>query len=395
MLVEPSEVKSMFDSARAAEAILASLEETSPNSERLRRLDDHAVALLKEAGLARIFTPKRFGGHELTPRHHILACATAARGCPAAAWVLMVCGAHSYVVGRFSESCQREVFGNDPDVLIAGTLAPQGTIEPAPDGWILDGRWQFCSGVDHSPWLLVGARPAEPKAGYRNQHVIVPKSEVEIEDTWYTRGMRGTGSKDLVAKRVFVPSERAMESGPLFLGTFPGSAAAVYRLPVSSGLAAMLAATVLGMAERGVQQFIDFTKARADVYYGGRKAASATVQRRTGEAAAELDAARLLVERMCDDFDAAAAEDRPPLDLKLRARLRRDAAYIVELSRRAVDRIFAVSGAHSIYDPSALQRLHRDIHTASHHQMVDFDAAAEITGRLALDLEPGIPASSV
>jgi len=383
----------MFDSVRAAEAILARIAESSPASEELRRLDDDAVAAMKEAGLTRIFTPQRFGGHELAPRHHILACATLARGCTAAAWVLMVCGAHSYVVGRFPEACQKEVFGADPDVLIAGTLAAQGTIAPASGGWILDGRWQFGSGVDHSPWLLVGARPAEK--GYRAQHVVVPKADLEVDDTWYTLGMRGSGSKDIVARKVFVPAYRAMESGPLFLGTFAGSTAPVYRLPVSAGLATMLSATILGMAEKGLELFLAATKTRRDIYYGGSKAASASIQRRAGEATAELETARLLIERMCDDFDTAITQDRPPMEVRQRARLRRDAAYVAELSRRAVERMFAVSGAHAIYDRSALQRIHRDITTASHHQMVDFDAAAELFGRLALDLDPGLPESVI
>ena len=385
----------MFDSLRAAESIIPRLETSSPRSEGLRRLDAAAVAALKEAGLVRIFTPKRFGGYELAPRAHILACAAVARGCHAAAWVLMVCGAHTYVVGRYPERCQREVFGTDPDVLIAGTLSTQGTIEPAEGGWILDGRWQFGSGVDHSPWLLIGARPADSSAGYHGQHVVVSRSELEVDDTWHTLGMRGTGSKDIVARRVFVPSHRAMESGPLFLGTFSEPAAPVYRLPVMQGLASMLAGTVLGMAERGIERFIDYTKTRKDVYYGGRKAASAGIQRRIAEASAELAAARALVERICDEFDAAMIEDRPPLDVKLRARLRRDAAFAVELSRRAVDRVFAASGAHAIYDRSDLQRLHRDIHTATHHQIADFDTAAELWARLALDLEPGLPSSLV
>ncbi len=379
----------MYDSVSAAEAILARLETSSEASEELRRLDDDAVAAMKEAGLTRLFTPQRFGGYELAPRHHILACATLARGCTAAAWVLMVCGAHSYVVGRFPEECQKEVFGADPDVLIAGTLAAQGTIAPAPGGWVLDGRWQFGSGVDHAPWLLIGARPAEK--GYRAQHVVVPKTDLEVDDTWYTLGMRGSGSKDLVAHKVFVPAYRAMESGPLFLGTFVGSTAPVYRLPVSAGLATMLSATILGMAEKGLELFLAATKTRGDIYYGSRKAASPSIQRRAGEAAAELDVARLLIARMCDDLDTAMAKDRPPMEVKLRARLRRDAAYVSELSRRAVERMFAAAGAHAIYDHSALQRIHRDITTASHHQMVDFDAAAELFGRLALDLDPGLP----
>jgi hypothetical protein len=45
------------------------------------------------------------------------------------------------------------------------------------------------------------------------------------------------------------------------------------------------------------------------------------------------------------------------------------------------------AGAHAVYDPSDLQRLHRDVHTASHHAIVDFDSLAEVLGRATLGLE--------
>ena len=83
------------------------------------------------------------------------------------------------------------------------------------------------------------------------------------------------------------------------------------------------------------------------------------------------------------------------MEIKQRVRLRRNAAYVAELSRRAVERLFAAAGAHAIYDHSALLRIHRDVTTASHHQMVDFDAAAELFGRIELGLEPGLPESVI
>jgi alkylation response protein AidB-like acyl-CoA dehydrogenase len=117
-----------FDYKSAAHAILPRLATTSDNSERLRRLDDDAAAALRESGLARLLTPKRFGGFELSPSAHIWTCAELSHACPAASWVLMVCVAHDYIIGRFPEECQREVYENDADNLVAGALAPQGTL---------------------------------------------------------------------------------------------------------------------------------------------------------------------------------------------------------------------------------------------------------------------------
>jgi len=202
--------------------------------------------------------------------------------------------------------------------------------------------------------------------------------------------MRGTGSKDLEANDVFVPDHRCMVTPTMFNGDFPGDAGALYRLPVAGGLAAMLSATVLGIAERGLHQFVDATRVREDVYYGGGKAEKASTQLRVAEAHGELEVAALLVEKNCGIFDQAMAANDPPMNLEARAAVRWNAAYIVELSRRAIERIFAIAGAHSIYNESVLQRVYRDINTASHHAIVDFDGVAETRGKIELGLTKGI-----
>jgi alkylation response protein AidB-like acyl-CoA dehydrogenase len=304
----------------------------------------------------------------------------------------MVCGAHTYVLGRYSARCQEEVFDGNPDVLLPGTLAPQGLARQTQGGWVLNGRWQFASGVDHGDWLLIGAKavPDDGETGLSPIHVFVPKSDVTVLDTWHTLGMRGTGSKDLVAEDVFIPEHRAMATPSMFNGNFEGDAGALYRLPVAGGLAAMLSATVLGIAERGLNQFVDATKVREDVYVGGSKAERTAIQLRVAHARGELEVAALLVEKNCEIFDQAMARNEPPMSLEQRAAIRWNAAYIAELSRRATERVFAIAGAHSIYDDSSLQGVYRDINTASHHAIVDFDGIAETRGKLELGLTTGI-----
>jgi 3-hydroxy-9,10-secoandrosta-1,3,5(10)-triene-9,17-dione monooxygenase len=58
---------------------------------------------------------------------------------------------------------------------------------------------------------------------------------------------------------------------------------------------------------------------------------------------------------------------------------------------RATERIFAASGAHSVYDDNRLQAVFRDMNTACHHAVVDFDSTAEMFGRVTLGLPPETP----
>jgi len=375
---------SNFDYKSAARAILPRLAATSDESDHMRRLSDDAADALRESGLARLITPKQFGGFELSPSAHIWACAEIASACSAASWVLMVCVAHDYIIGRFPDQCQREVYEGDADNLIAGSLTPVGSLERADGGWRLMGRWKFGSGCDHSPWFILGAKVANPGPDdYLIHHVVLPRADVELDDTWHTLGMRGTGSKDLVVNGAFIPEHRAMPTYPTFIGLSPYAKAPVYRLSVYSGLPAMLSGSVLGMAEAGLRAFVDATSTRTNPY-GVVKANNAIMQQRVAESHAEIAAARRLLEHMCDRFDRLMAADKPPMATQDRIQMRWDAAYVVELSRRAIERLFAASGALGLYEGSAVLRAFRDINTACHHAVVDFDTVSSLMGQFTL-----------
>ena len=55
------------------------------------------------------------------------------------------------------------------------------------------------------------------------------------------------------------------------------------------------------------------------------------------------------------------------------------------------DRLFEVNGGHALFDSSALQPYHRDIHAASHHVALHWAPVAEQYGRVRLGLEPTSP----
>jgi alkylation response protein AidB-like acyl-CoA dehydrogenase len=357
------------------------------DSEHARRLDPDSMAAMRDAGIFRLLAPRRYGGYEATLRTQMKATAVVAHAYPAAGWLQVVLGGHTWILGSFPEKCQDEVFGDGPDVRIPGTLAAQGKAATVDGGWRLSGRWQFCSGVDHGDWLLIGAHADHlPDAPDRSLHVVVPRAEVVVDDTWFSLGLRGTGSKDIVARDAFVPTHRAMPSRMLFEGRSPHAAlhaTGLYRLPVLSGLGLQLGGAVLGMARRALEIHVERTRTRREVYTKNAKAEHSGTQSRIAEAAAEILSAELLLGRVADGFDRIAAGGEPATVAE-RGELKWHAAYAVELCRRATERVFAAAGAHAIYDESPLQALFRDLNTACHHAAIDFDSTAEMFGRATL-----------
>jgi alkylation response protein AidB-like acyl-CoA dehydrogenase len=372
-------------SAAVTPSLIERLEAHAEASERSRRLADESVAALREAGLLRILVPARLGGHELDFRSALALVRACARGHGSAAWVLMVSIAHDWMIGSFHERAQDEVLG-DPDQVTAGSLAPSGTIEPAPGGWTLSGRWPFASGADHGSWFLLGTADREGERP-RLHHVVVPRREVELIDDWHPIGLCGTGSVDVVAERVFVPEHRAIDSGILLGGRSEWAdrqATRLYRVPILPGLTALTAAAVLGIAQPAFDAAVALVLEQKDRYTGKPKVERAGLHLRLAEASNEIRCADLLLDEAVTLLgEAAAGADSPAL----RAKARWQGTYAAELCRRAVDRLMAATGARAAFDSSALQRAFRDLTMASKHQMLNFDDSALAYGRTLVGLD--------
>ncbi len=378
----------MIDIADKAAGIVEALRGTDAETESGRRVSDEAAALIHDAGLTRIEAPAAYGGYQLSPRALIEAERLVAHASPAASWVLMVCQAHTFIAGRLPEQGQADVFGADPGVYIPGVPSRQGTCHKADGGFVLNGRWPFASGADHGDWLMVGSRGTRNAAGEPcpGMIVVLPRADVVIDDTWFTMGMRGTGSKDIVLSDVFVPEHRAVPMAEAFVGTVPGVEIPLYRLPVAATLSTMLLGSLVGMSQRGLELFVDATRTRRDAYSGEAKVNSIGLQRRVAEANAEIGLAWTLAQQSCDLLEAAM-EHEPPMAPEARAQVRWNAAYAAELCRRAADRLYAAAGASAAHDSHGLQAVFRNVNTATHHAMLDFDSTLEIQGKMLLGVE--------
>jgi 3-hydroxy-9,10-secoandrosta-1,3,5(10)-triene-9,17-dione monooxygenase len=369
---------------RRIAAISPALAERARASDEARRLDPTNLRAMIDAGMFRVVQPHRAGGFELPLGTLAEAVTGLSIACPSSGWVLMVMGAHTWCMGSFSEAAQDEVFGSG-EALIAGTLSWQGTARACDGGWRVDGRWQFCSGVDHGNWVMMGCADANTRGPC--VHVVVPKSEIEVDDTWHVLGLRGTGSKDILAHDVFVPASRAVDTRLLFRGESPSAMThptGLYRVPAEAMLSTSVANAVLGSAKFALDSFVERTKQRTVILTGARKSEHAPTQVRVAEAYAELRSAELMLKDVLDEFDAVYRGEPAAADLRVRAKWH--AAYAAEVCRRAAQRIMSGSGAHSVYESSAIQQAFRNINVGAQHASIDFDTSAEVFARRLLGL---------
>lgn len=367
---------------QAASALVPALKERAAQAEQLRQVPPESVNDLLASGLIRIGTPDRFGGAGLDIDTAFAVSWELGRGCGSTAWCYTVWTAHNWWLGHFPERCQEEYFATGPDTLCASAINPAGgTAERVSGGFRVSGRWAFSSGCDAASWVIVACGASSDDKLY----LLLPRADCDIVDTWFAVGLRGSGSKHVVVRDVFVPEHRAMNpnrAGDSDRTGWELHKRASYSAPLRVFTEWALAAPVIGMAQGVVDEFTSTWRAQRGAG-PGRTASSVPLQLRLAEASAEVDTARMLHRTNVQEILDRASGSFPPLD---HVRYQRDASFAVNLCVRAVNRLYEASGARAIMDTEPIQRLHRDVHAASHHAALGWDGAAEQFGRRALDL---------
>jgi indole-3-acetate monooxygenase len=336
-----------------------------------RRLPAELVGALRDSGLLRAGAPVEVDALEL-PAGTALRCAeVVARGDASAGWCVSIAITASLLVAYLPPESRDELFGDGRGVA-AGVWAPQGKARRVPGGVVVSGRWAFCSGITHADVMFAGCvledRPAV---------VALPTEQLQILDTWYTLGLRGTGSHDTVADEVFVPNERVVS---IFDG--PVIDRPLYRFPPFGFFAACITAAAMGNARAAIDNFVDLAGTKKGVAASRTLAERSTIQAAVAAAESALEAARA---GYYQAIDAAwqASQHEPPVSLEARTRLRLAATHGVRVSADVVRTMYDLAGGSAIYDGAPLQRRFRDAFTATAHFQVN-EASRELPGRILL-----------
>jgi 3-hydroxy-9,10-secoandrosta-1,3,5(10)-triene-9,17-dione monooxygenase len=372
------------EAMRRAREIVPVLLERAQKCEDARLLLPENEKLLHQTGLFRFHQPKRFGGMELPFVAVVDIVSELARGCPSTAWNVGNLGCHHWILGYYEPETQHEVWDQNPDVLIASSIAlAAGRGRKAKDGFVVSGRWPFSSGVDNSDWNMLAVTIYDEEKAVDWRLCLVPKSDYKVIDTWYAMGMIGTGSKDIEVKEVFVPERRALALTRCRGGLeHPGArlnSGPLFRVPIVASAGHPLSATALGTAEGAFEHVLQMFKTRIGTYTGAKVSDFQAVQVKLARARGLIDSARYLMRE-----SALVFQHNENLALEEKLRLRAQNALAVAQAREAVETLWSFYGANAIYIRDPLQRYLRDVQAASQHFSFNFDIAGSAYGTVAL-----------
>ena len=357
--------------------------------ELARRADDERrrlpemVEAFTATGLIGTLVPRRWGGSELDLTTHMEIAIELGRAYGSMAWVASFLIDHPFILAHFGEEAQHDVWGvSGADVPIGTSFAPVGKVSPAPGGWTLSGDWGWASGIDYARWIMIGG--LVPGDGGHPQYrlFLVPVADVTIVDTWYSAGLRGSGSNNVIADGVFVPEHRTVAMSTLLEGRSPGgevNPSPLYNQPFMAHGGHAMVSPAIGIARGMAEAWTEHARAKTHSHTQEQVAAAVPMQLTLAEAAVRIDSAELLLRRSLAMVDSGAT-----ITLADRVRNRRDISYVSRILVRAAEDLMQMAGASALRDDSPIQRGWRDVRAISCHVFCNFNAAAENYGRMQL-----------
>jgi alkylation response protein AidB-like acyl-CoA dehydrogenase len=371
------------------------LREFAAQADRERRLPQASIDALESTGVFRINSPKAHGGFEGGARMLLDVTSTIGTYCTNAAWISVISSVSTMLALRFPQSVQRRVFAKGRSSRMSSIIvSPRGSAVRERDGYRVSGEWPFASNVFHAEWSI-GIVPitespgAEPEMGYALLH----KEQYSVKDTWFSVGMRGTGSNTIVATEQRVPADQIVRMGELLGPRFETApdASFLQRLSPVSMFPTVIISGPLGAAKAALALTAEQAAKRPVTYskYQQQNASGAFVQG-IGAVRAKIDTAELMLQRAADTIDAAARK-HVSMSPATRAGIRNDVGHATHNLADALNDIAWLHGTVTFAEFNPLSRLWRDVHTGVRHAIAASPLGYEIGGAAVLGVEAPTP----
>lgn len=351
---------------KLAPLVRASADETDAARELPKPLF-HALA---DAGMYLMAVPRAVGGLEIDFPTYVQVIEELGKADASTAWTVSQGANYATYSARMAREVARAIWIDTPRSVVSNTPGATAQAVVVPGGYRVTGRQGFSTGCRHASWIAAHAqviengevrlRDGKPEARY----CLVPVGDVELLDTWHTRGMRGTGTHAFAVNDVFVPAERTV----LTFGAPLVSEGPRYKIPLTLGFAAGDAMVALGLARSCINAFFDVAGSKTPRNVQGLLRDQPITQFAVGQAEAALRSGRaFLMEAVCDIWNEATSTEAPTLSLERRAVLRLAGTHAIRLAAQIVESLYTACGATTVFDGHLIQRHFQDMHVITQH----------------------------
>lgn len=370
------------------------IREHADQGERDRRLARPVVDALLEAGFQRMFTPRSLGGLEVGPVTCARVVEELAGAHSAAGWALQTGNTGAWWCARLSREGAGELFAAGPNALIAASFQPPHQAIEVPGGYRFTGRGPLASTIHDAAWVMMTAfildddQPRMVDGHPDVIAVVLRASDVRIDDTWHSLGMRATDSNDAVAEDVFVPASRTFhvtpqfEPGPHFQGP-------LYRMPAIGSILVVTAPVAMAVARGAITELRELAQRKTAMGFARTLKDRDVVQAALAEAEGTLRSARSFFYETLDAMWQRTLAGEPST-LEQKADLLLAGTHAAKSASTVTELMHRLAGTSGVYARSRLERHFRDAQTVRHHGFVSQNRL-ETVGQVYLGVTPEFP----
>ncbi len=341
-------------------------------AERTGLLQPKQLELIYEQQWFKLLVPELYSGTQkslpdMVQLEESLAWADGSLG-----WVITLCSGAGWFAGFMPIKEASSIFA-DPKVCLAGSGASNGTATVLGDGFILNGSWKYASGAQHATHFTANCIVKKADEIMLNEageplilSFIIEAKDVTLISAWKYTGMMGTGSDAFEIKNLEVSADQSFNINPNFaLVDEP-----LYRYPFLQLAEATLAANLSGMAIH----FIDLAELIFQEKTGGDKLSiqQKIVLRNTFQTLeAELTGFRHQFYFALNRSWFLLDDEKSMLKEAL-AQVSKISRELAKTARETVDQLYPFCGLQAASPDTEINRVWRDLHTASQHSLLTF-----------------------
>ena len=360
----------------------------------------------RKAGFYRILQPKLFGGYEFDYPTFYRTMLQVARGNPGVAWCLALGATHgSLIASHWPERAQYELFGSTGDFIAPHRVgAITSSCERAEGGYVVDGIWNYCSGIPYATHF-VGNVVLRENDKSRILIFVMPRAQLRMLDDWggdATLGMRASGSNSVEIKKTFIPEHLVIPAKPALWANEPMDdgthGTRLHRNPMYLGrfigpYHMSLVMPVLGAARAALDEFEEAVVTRPTYHppIMPRREHFDT-QRPFGYALMLTDSAEALLMTAAETYMQYCrrwGDDSTPISLEDNVRLYGMVLTAGRLASEAVEHLFHNASSAASKRGQRLERYFRDVAMYRQHMSAQYLNIASGIGRVHLGLPFG------
>lgn len=277
----------MLKAKRIGEAAELESREADKNS----TISPNIANIIRQEEIQRLIWPKEYGHAQLDWRTFVDLVSKVGYYNLSAAWLTYFFSAHNAWVNYYPKEIRDEVYNQGG--FVADVFAPIGKVEAVEGGYTITGTYNFVSGINYSDWVGVGAiMKFDDSEKPERVGILLKVSDLKVEQTWDSFGLRGSGSNTLIVDNIFVEPNKILRFSKIIANSQPQEENfdenyLYFNTPFYPGFYVGFAAMAIGGAERVVEEFEKHTAGRVR-FSGVKEKESPTSQRVLSELSLEL-----------------------------------------------------------------------------------------------------------